>query len=76
MARKKYEIINGGETYRLVIPAEARQLLDCGTKVYSIHNGEKERLQLSCDVDIFLERGINRFYIEVGEMSEMILNME
>lgn len=75
--KKNYKVINGDATYRLVSPEQAESLLEKGAKVYAIYDdGHVDRLQLSCDVRIFQDEGVKQFGIEVGEISEMLLNME
>lgn len=98
MTTKPYKVINGGNTYRLITPDEARALLDSPgseTHVYAIHAPEVverynaefgkdgipikhvERLQASCDVDLFIrEFGTEQFAIRVGKIGDILLHMD
>ena len=84
MARKSYRVINGGTTYLLIEPSDAERILqglfgvkDSKLKVYAIReDGQTERLQAASDIKILQEEGVKEFALRVGELSNMLVNIE
>lgn len=80
MKERKFKVINGGNTYRIVTPEEAETIMQIeksDMKVYAIYENKVEKLQLSCDVRLFQEEHEDvKFAIKVGGISDILLHMD
>lgn len=82
--KKNYRVIDGGTTYLIISPRDARRILmgiggmeASSLSVYAIYpDGHTERLQADVDVSIFQNEGVSEFGLRVGELSNMLLNIE